>query len=212
MVATLEIGDNEHICITKTISRTGQGKPLSAPAGGGGTARFATPGPSEDADFEKWYGKVKREGKSGPHSAGDIIDSGTARWRIEGQGRRENPASDETASGSPVWLYDGVEEGAGGKPVQVLALSLRQMGGSWAVLDSLNLQAQACRSLQGWGIPRTLASFEADSSDGDRVFYLVSERPPAASTLQDLLASGLRPTEEQVRGVGFGVWGVRCRV
>jgi hypothetical protein len=125
------------------------------------------------------------------------VDSGGVRFRILSVGRREDPTN-AVSSSSPVWIYDADGEQGIQGDLQVLALSLRQMAGSWVGLDSLRSQAQTLLSLQSCDrIGRAVAAFEADTADGDRVYYLVTQRP-AATTLLQLLEKGLRPTEAQV--------------
>ena len=182
-----------------------------------GTLQLTASSGSNDPEFEKWYAKTKRTAFVAPHTPGDVGGSGNRRWRIVGEGRQENPASDAKSSASPVWIYDGVEEGGNGEPVQVLSLSLTQMGGSWKGLDSFRAQAKTWISLshEVQAVPRALASFEADNADGDRVNYLITQLPASSSLLQ-LLNDDLRPTEEQVIHVGLrllrgleGLWKVR---
>ena len=116
--------------------------------------RLAAAGSGGDAEFEQWYAETKVSSGAGPHVAGDVVASGQLRWRIVGEGRMENPASDATAPGSPVWVYDAEDADGTGTRVQILALALRDMGGSWTGLDSLRTQAQTCLSLDVPGIPR----------------------------------------------------------
>jgi len=61
--------------------------------------------------------------------------------------------------------------------------------------------------VQCWGVPRLIAAFEADSKEGsgaDAVYYVITQRS-AGVGLRQLVADGLRPTEEQVISVGVGL-------
>ena len=96
--------------------------------------------------------------------------------------------------------YEAVS--ACGERVALKCLSLRTMR-EWKALDMFEREARVLRSLHHPAIPAYLASFHTDT-ERDRSFFLV-QRLAMGSTLQQLVESGWRGTEDEVVDIAVQV-------
>jgi hypothetical protein len=92
-----------------------------------------------------------------------------------------------------------------GAEVAVKALSLRSLR-DWKQLELFQREAQTLASLEHPGIPRYIDAFEEDA-DADRTFFLV-QALAEGRTLEDLVQSGWRADEDEVRRIGAELLGV----